>query len=288
MSGINFVSAIEPVLLVMALFAYLRAKAFHRFPAFGAFLVFRLGVDVVLDLVLQFAKSGVLEKHLAYHIYYYTYWVSYLAGAVIVFLVIQEIFAHLTKLLPVFGRLGMVAFRWVTLTSVFVAVALSIRPTELNWNLLVSATSNVMRCMSVLELCLLAFVVIAMQTFKLSPRSREFGVTLGLSLIAAAELFGSAFAFGHTTMATFANYSGEVAAMLAACVWTTYFLFSSEPVSKPAASPTTSPLRRWNEVAGALGHPPVQVALSASPSFLRDVEKAVDRVLENNSGNAAS
>jgi hypothetical protein len=279
------VSAIEPILLATALCAFVKARAFRVFPAFGAFLIFRLGVDLTLDFVLQSAKLSILEKHLAYQIYFYTYWISYLAGAVMIFLVIQEIFSHLTKLIPGFGRLGLLAFRWVTLISVLVAVALSIRPGELKWDLLVSATSGVMRCMSVLELCLLAFIVVAMQTFQLSSRSRDFGVALGLAMIAAAELFGSAFAFGHTTMATVANYSGEIASILAAATWAAYFIFEPEPAGvQSAASPISLPLSRWTEVADALGHPPPQIALGASSHFfLQDVEKAVDKVLENNS-----
>ena len=277
-------------MLGTAVYAFVRAKAYKVFPAFGAFLIFRLVVDLVLDCVLQSAKLSILEKHLAYHIYYYTYWVSYLVGAVIVFLVIQEIFSHLTKLLPGFGRLGLLVFRWVALISVLVAVALSIRPGQLNWHLLVSATSGVMRCMSVLELCLLAFVIVAMQTFQLSPRSREFAVALGLGLIAGAELFGSAFAFGHTTMATVASYSGEIASILAASIWAVCFLLPLEPVSRLGTSPVLSPLAaRWNEVTDALGHPRARIAQGgATHFFLQDVEKAVDKVLENNSGNSAT
>jgi hypothetical protein len=49
-------------------------------------------------------------------------------------------------------------------------------------------------------------------------------------------------------------------------------------------------LRRWNEIAGALTPSAPQFTLGPSPSnfFLQDVEKAVDRVLEKNSGNSAS
>jgi hypothetical protein len=278
------------VLLGAALCAFVRAKAYKTFPAFGAFLIFRLGTDLALDLVLQSAKLAVLQPHPAYVIYYYSFWISYVVGAVIVFLVIQEIFVHLMKPLPGLGRLGLVAFRWVTLMSVLVAVALSILPGgTMKWTLVVSATSGVMRCMSVLELCLLAFVVIAMQTFHLSPRSRDFGVALGLALIASAELFSSAFAFGHSTMATAANYSGQIASVLAACIWATYFFLAPDPETKPVALPVSSQLLRWNQVASALGHPPPQIALGAYSThfFLQDVEKAVDKVLENNPVNPA-
>ena len=286
-SGFHYVSFVELLVLTGALWAFLRARTYRIFPAFGAFLLSRLIIDLALNSVLQCVRLGILEKHDAYQIYFYTYWGSYLAGAVIVFLVVQELFGRLTKLLPSSGRFFLLGFRWVTVISVLAAIMLTIRMRELNWSLVASATSNVMRCMSFLELCLLAFVIVAMQTFQLSPQSRDFGITLGLGLMAAAHLFESAFAFGHTSMATVANYSGEIASVLAAAIWAGYFLRETETAVKPLITSSSLPpvAARWNEISDALSNPRTRAA--STRLFLEDVEKAVDRVLENNSGRAA-
>lgn len=282
--GINLVTIIEPMLLGAALYAFARAKAFNAFPAFGFFLIFRFTVDLSLGILLQAAKLHLLEGHTAYSIYFYAWWSSYLAGAVVVFLVIQEVLLRLVKLLPGFERLASEAFRWGTLSSLLVAIALSIRPVKLNLTLLVSVADGAMRCVSVLELCLLAFVVIAMQTFRLSAKSWDFGITLGLALVAVSELFASIFA-GHSNLTATVAHLPVIASIVASCIWTAYFLFAPQTAAKRAAS---SSLVRLSEVAVALGPPPPRVAYAASPRFfLQDVEKAVDRVLENNTANHA-
>jgi hypothetical protein len=283
----EFLSLIEPLLLAATWSAFARSKAYRGLPAFGAYLTCRLAVCAALVALLYAARFSLVEKHLAYGIYYYSYWIGYLAGAGLAVLVINEIFAHLMQPLPGLGRYGLLAFRWVTLTSVLIALAVAVYPANHHQNLLVAATSGAMRCMSVLELCLLAFIVVSMQALRLSPRSREFGVALGLGMIAAADLFGSAFAFGHSTLASVVGYSSQIVVTLGAAVWMLYFLRPAAEVAA-VALPASSPLQRWNEIASALTPSAPQINLS-SPSnfFLQDVERAVDRVLEKNSANSA-
>jgi hypothetical protein len=167
---------------------------------------------------------------------------------------------------------------------------MSIFPAGLNQNLLVVATSGAMRCMSILELCLLVFILLSMQTLHLSLKSKEFGIALGLAMIASAELGGSAFAFGHSTMASVANYASQIVVTLAAAVWAV--TFSRPAVERQAIQlAQSSPLHRWNEVARALAEPAQQIALGSSLQgtfFLQEVEKAVDKVMERNSMNAGS
>ncbi len=209
-------------------------------------------------------------------------------GRALPVLAIQEVFRHLMRPIPGLGRYGLIAARWVTLTSVLLALAMALYPTMgQNRSLLVAATGGAMRCLSVLELCLLAFVLVSMHALRLSPLSREFGVALGLGLTAGADLFGSAFAFGHPTLASIANYGSLIVVTLAAGVWMLYFL-RPQPEARQALMPLASPLQRWNEIADALGQPAPQISLGLSTEcFLQDVEKAVDRVLEKNSLNTA-
>jgi hypothetical protein len=285
----EFFSVAEPVLLAGTCWAYARSKAYRGIPAFGAYLACRLAVCVFLVALIYAVRFSLVEKHAAYAVYYYVYWIGYLIGSAMALLAIQEIFKYLMKPVPGLGRYGLMAFRWVTLTSVLIGLAMALYPTAQNWNPLVVATSGAMRCVSILELCLLAFVLVSMQTLQISPRSREFGVALGLGIIAAADLFGSAFAFGHSTLSTFAAYSAQIVVTFGSVVWMVYFV-------RPAVEAhaivlrESSPLRRWNEIASALAPPTPNVALPPPSSnfFLQDVERAVDRVLKKNSGNAAS
>lgn len=283
----EFLSLIEPLLLAATWWAFARSKAYRGLPAFGAYLTCRLAVCASLVALLYAARFSLVEKHLAYGIYYYAYWIGYLAGAGLALWVINEIFTHLMRPLPGLGRYGLMAFRWVTLTSVLIGLAIALYPMNHRPSLLVAATSGAMRCMSVLELCLLAFVVVSMQALRLSPRSREFGVALGLGAIAAADLFGSAFAFGHSTLASLAGYGSQVVVTVGVAVWMIYFLRPAAEVAA-VALPASSPLQRWNEIAGALAESAPQIILTSPNNFfLQDVERAVDRVLEKNSVSSA-
>jgi len=281
-------TVMEPFLLAGTLWAFVRSKAYNRLPAFGAYLACRLAVCAPLLLLLYGARLHRVDRHLAYAVYYYVYWVGYLIGAGLALLVVHEIFGYLMRPLPGLGRYGLMAFRWVAVTSVLVALVMALYPAGTGRSPLVSLTGSAMRSMSILELCLLAFIVLSMQTLRVSLRSREFGVSLGLGTIAAADLFGSAFAFGHSTLASVAAYGSQVVVTLGVAVWLIYFA-RPERYPSPVRSVPAS-LRRWNEIADALAHSAPQFTLTPSPSnfFLQDVEKAVDRVLEKNSGPGAS
>ncbi len=107
-------------------------------------------------------------------------------------------------------------------------------------------------------------------------------------MIAAADLFGSAIAFSHPTLASVVGYGSQVVVSLGVAVWMVYFLRPAGEVAAVAV-PASSPLQRWNEIAAALTQSAPQQIVLSSPSnfFLQDVEKAVDRVLEKNSANSA-
>jgi hypothetical protein len=281
-------TVMEPFLLAGTLWAFVRSKAHKRLPAFGAYLACRVAVCAPLLLLLYGARLHLVDRHLAYAVYYYVYWVGYLIGAGFALLVVQEIFGFLVRPLPGLGRYGLIAFRWVSATSVLVALAVALYPAGTGRSPLVALTGGLMRSMSILELCLLAFIVLSMQTLRVSPRTREFGVSLGLGMIAAADMFGSAFAFGHSTLASVAAYGSQVVVTLGAAVWLIYFARAEREPSTVRDMPAS--LRRWNEIADALAHSAPQYTLTPPPSnfFLQDVEKAVDRVLEKNSGPGAS
>jgi len=284
--GANLLSILEPVLLGLTWCVFMRNQAYTRFPAFAAYLTCRLGIFVVLSVVLRALHLGLIGNHIAYVTYYYVYWLGYLVGAAMAFLVIQAIFGHIIEPFPALQRIGLVGFRWATATAVLIAVTLAIFPVGANHDLLIETTSGVMRCISILELCLLAFILLSMHTLQFSPKSREFGIAVGLAMIAAAELAGSAFAFGHSTMASAANYASQVVVTLAALVWTAYFVRPAveRGVNRLTQSAT---LLRWNEVADALAEPAPQVYLGAPAEsfFLQDVEKAVDKVMQRNAVN---
>jgi hypothetical protein len=140
-----------------------------------------------------------------------------------------------------------------------------------------------MRCVSVVEFCLLAFILLSAQALGISWRSRIVGLTLGFGVLAVVDTVCFMFllrASSHLLPWILVRQTGSA---IAAAVWLVYIL-RPEP-NRIAVSQKSSQLQRWNEIAIALGKPVPHVTLGQpepSPFFLQDVEAMVDRVLSRN------
>ncbi len=283
----------EPLLMVVAMIALLRSREQRRFPALFAYVSLRLGSTVLLHLLLQVHRVITIDPATAYAWYFYTYWVSYVAGAVVVFLVIQEMFQSSMDPFPGLKWLGTISFRWVACISFVAASAALLTPGGKGDKLLLAIAAQAMRCESIFILSLLLFLVTAAGKLGLSYRSRVFGISFGFGIMAASDLALSA-AFLHHGQSIVTSTISVVttgASLSTLIVWSAYF-FWPEPARQTAVLDSSSPLARWNEIATSLGQSggrvPVAVAPPASSFFLQDVEKVVDRILIKNSLNVAS
>jgi hypothetical protein len=291
--GLTILYAAEPILMVVAMIALLRSREQRRFPALFVYVALRLASTVVLHLFLQLPLLTGMTEKAAYAWYFYGYWFSYVAGAVVVFLVIQEMFQSSMDPFPGLKWLGTISFRWVACISFVAASAALFTPGGKGDKFLLAVVAQAMRGESIFILSLLLFLLLAAGKLGLSYRSRVFGISFGFSIMAACDLaVSAAFThFGHTIVSSTISVVTTVASLLTLSVWSGYFL-QKEPVRRPAILNPSSPLARWNEVAIALGSssikvpPPAPVPTSAF--FLQDVEKVVDRILIKNSLHIAS
>ncbi len=289
MSGtvLNVFYAAEPLLMAIALVAFLCAKERKRFPALLTYLALRLASFLALACLLHIHLFAHVAAKTVYSWYFYTYWSLYMAGAIAIFFVIHELFNYALEPLPGLKRLGSLAFRWVACLSFVAATAGALTPRLPGFRFLVGVCDQLMRCESIFLLGLLFFLMLSAGKLGLSYRSRVFGISFGFGVMAASNLIATAF---------FANYGGKNivtspisimdtgAGLLTVIVWSAYFL-QREPVRQAVALPVTSPLVRWNEVAIAINH------TRTAPSndfFLQDVEKVVDRIMTKNSLKVAS
>jgi hypothetical protein len=277
---------IEPWLNVVALLAILRAGLSKRFPAMRNYLILRCATDVVLLFILK--------ENLIFHVsnvtqtvtYIYAYWISYAVVAVAIFLALQEVFKALMDPVPGLQRLGLVIFRWVTAASAILLIGTGCSPQYQGGSKSMIFASLVgiqlMRCISILEICLLAYLALSLNSLGRSFRGRVFGIGLGFGLQAAGELIISALLNHFHSIWSWENLIVETASLAAVLVWSAYFLLP-EPAEErgPITLPITSPLLRWNDIASALGQRPAHVALGATSSafFLQDVEEVVDKFL---------
>jgi hypothetical protein len=291
--ALTILYAAEPVFMVLTMIALLRSREQRRFPALFAYVSLRLGSSVLLHFLLQIQRFVPVSAKTAYALYFYTYWLSYVAGAVIVFLIIQEMFQSSMDPFPGLKWLGTISFRWVACISFVAASAALLTPGRRGDKFLLALVAQAMRCESIFILSLLLFLLLAAGKLGLSYRSRVFGISFGFGIMAASDLGVSAafMHFGNSIVSSSISVVTTSASLLTLAVWTGYFL-QREPVRRAAVLGSSSPLARWNEVATALGQTaprlPMPTQLPSSNFFLQDVEKVVDRILIKNSLNIAS
>src|ERR1700728_1827247 len=206
---------LEPVLVVLAAFCFFKSKSAQRLPAMATFLVLRLISLACLQTVFYFGGSASLTttNSVAYEAYFYGYWITYIAITVSVFFVVQEVFKRVMEPVPGLRRLGLLAFRWISVVSGVVAIGAVALPgaavARTGNDVLGPVCMQMMRCVSVLELCLMAFLALSIHSLGRSFRSRLFGIGLGFGLQAAADLIYSAIPARCPGLLNTANFIDE-------------------------------------------------------------------------------
>jgi hypothetical protein len=257
---------IEPILCGMLVYFLVRAKAARQFAYLFTLLCVRLACSFICIPLLTFSGHGI-ERHLAYQIYFYVYWTSYALEAILSLLVIYGIFKLAMAPLKGLQTLGMLVFRWVAAISVAIAIGVAVSPHISGVTFLVSMITQLQQTSSILTLCLLLFVCFAIRPMGLSFRSRIFGVSLGLGVLATVSLVNSAWIAHNPNMYSVFSLVNVVAVSLTLLTWSAYFAFP-EPKRRIITLPTTSPFLRWNQISMALGDDPGHVAIGGIPPEL--------------------
>jgi hypothetical protein len=244
----------------------LRTKSARSYLFLTILLSVRFTSSLICLILLRFGAHGI-ERHLAYQLYFYTYWSSYAAEAILSLLVIYSIFKLAMAPLKGLQTLGMLVFRWVAAISIAVAIGVALTPHLSGIKFMVSMVTQLQQTSSILTLCLLLFVCFAIRPMGLSYRSRIFGVSLGLGLMATVSLIDSAWLSHNSDMYSTINIINGVVMCLTLCTWSAYFAFP-EPKRRLIVLPTTSPFLRWNQISMALGDDPGYVAVGGIPPEL--------------------
>jgi hypothetical protein len=257
---------VEPVLCAMLVFFLVRSKSMRQYGYLIALLSVRLLCSVISLPLLYFCGHGI-EKHLDYQIYFYVYWTSYALEAILSLMVIYGIFKLAMAPLKGLQTLGMLVFRWVAAISIAVAIGVALTPHVSGITFIIAMITQLQQTSSILTLCLLLFVCFAIRPMGLSYRSRIFGVSFGLGLLATSSLVNSAWIAHNSNMySTFSVING-LSVSLTLIVWSAYFAFP-EPKRRIIVLPTTSPFLRWNQISMALGDDPGYVAVGGIPPEL--------------------
>ena len=233
--------------------------------------------------LLHSAKSLHLTPRQAYDAYFYIYWASDAIEAVLGFGIILSIYRLAMEPLEGLQRLGMLMFRWAAFISIALALSIAVRPYITSSNFMTRVISQLQQTQGVLTLCMLVFVCIAIRPMGLSHRSRIFGVSLGLAIMAATDLTTAAWISHNPNLYSLSSTIGGISVCLSLLIWTFYFVVP-EPVRKMILVPTTSPFFHWNEISKALGDAPGYVAVGPvtldnfAPAELEIMRRASDKM----------
>ncbi|MGD0547040.1 MAG: hypothetical protein ABR991_04350 [Terracidiphilus sp.] len=279
-------SAIEFVLWVAVGFLFWRRKLYRQFPAMGVYLALHVAAMPVL-LFLFYGQAQHWFRNYAFAMYFYTYWVVYFASVMLLFFICVEIFHSAFSGFSGLQRLSTVAFRWTVLVSAFMSLS-TLSYDQSRVAMIAGIAFRLMRSVSILELCLLAFLCLSMNALRLPVRGMTFGVALGFGLMSANEFILASFWTPHTSLTAPVQFVYESLILVSLGVWVAYAALP-ERARRPVVMPAHSTILRWNEIASALGHTGTQVAVQPTGGFaLTDVERAVETVLNRNLKNRES
>jgi hypothetical protein len=275
--------SVAEICLWSALAVLFRNKGFERrFPATGLYLTLRAVSGALLLTVLHLESSAWGVSHHLGMLYFFGYFGMYAASAVLLFFVCIEVFRSALSSFPSISKLAIVIFRWAAFVSVIVSLT-SISYVNQGFYIVADISYGLMRSVSVLELCLLAFLCLSMNALRLSPRDMAFGIALGFGIMSSSDFVVSSWISHVASINDPVQFVCESLLLAALGMWIAYCVMP-EPAPKPVLMPANSTIYRWNEIASALGHTGTKVAVQqpANSFFLSDVERVVDKVLARN------
>jgi len=273
-------SGAEFLLWASLAFLFWRKGLQKRFPAMSSYLGLRLfSMPILLGSLFMQSRPG---GDWFYPVYFFGYYAVYIASAVLLFFVCLEVFRSALSAFSGLVRFGIVIFRWAAVVSVMMSLT-TVSFAHRGIMVIQDIAFSLMRSVSLLEICLLAFLCLAMSALQLPVRDVAFGLSLGFGVLAANDFVLTALIKLNSSLNEPFQYVYQALVLTALGIWVAYAAMP-EPVRKPIVVPANSTIYRWNEIASALGHKGANVAVPqpANSFFLTDVEKVVEKVLTRN------
>ncbi len=278
--AISVMSAAEPVLWAALGYLFWSKGLQKRFPAMGNYLLLQIVTKPVLAiaLFLQDRPGGDIYSP----VYYFGFWAVYIASAALLFMVCLEVFRSALSAFSGLVRFGVVIFRWAAVVSVILSLT-TVSFAHRGVLVISDIAYGLMRSVSILELCLLAFLCLSMSALQMPVRDISFGISLGFGVLAANDFVVAALMKTNSTTTEPFQFVYQSVVLGTLGIWAIYAA-QPEPARKPVVVAANSTIYRWNEIASALGHKGTNVAVPAQANsfFLSDVEKVVEKVLTRN------
>ncbi len=268
---LNLLTYLEPTVCALALGLLFYRGVVRTYTYLACFLAIRFASTVICLGIMHLSSAGI-ERHLAYKAYFLTYWSSYALEAVLSLVIIYSLFKIAMRPFPGLQRLGVLVFRWAATITGALAFVMACNSHSSGGDLFRVVVTQLQQTSSILTLCLLLFVCFAIRPMGLNYRSRVFGVSFGLGIMATASLIDSAWITQSPNVHSSLSLANGVATCLTFLTWSLYFAFP-EKVQRIIMVPTTSPFLHWNEISEALGDEPGYVAIGGvSPEVFAPAE----------------
>jgi hypothetical protein len=281
MSAMN---ATELLLWAALAFLFWRKGLHRRFRAMSYYLALRAFSSPILYWMLRETSQewGRVHRILLGEIYAVGFFATYLATAILLFFICIEVFRFALAAFPGITKFAIVVFRWAAVVSVIVSLS-SISYAHKGFHVVADISYGLMRSVSVLELCLLAFLCLSMNALRLTVRDLSFGIALGFGVLSSGDFVLASWSFRIASVNDPVQFVYESLILATLVIWMIYCILP-EPAHRPILMPASSTIYRWNEIASALGHPGTRVAVQqpANSFFLSDVERVVEKVLARN------
>ena len=279
--AMTVLGGVEFLLTVLFAGLFWKRKMHRGFRSMHWYLLLRVCSAPLLFLLLAVSlRTHSLGWYMAYFL---LFWPAYIASALLIYGVCVDIFRTALAPLPGLSRFGILMFRWIALVSFL--VCLTTTSFRQSWMLSIPEVGGrLMRAMSILELCLLAFLCLSMNALRLTVKDFSFGMALGFGFLSAGDLLQTALASKFMALTDPIQFAEEGVTLFVLAMWVIYAL-QPQPERKPVVIPINSAIYRWNEIASALGYTGTRVVVQqpmSSGFFLTDVERVVERVLARN------
>lgn len=275
--SVEVLSYLEPVACFAAVALIRYRKMFSQYRPLALLMIVRFSFFCWAKPLFYVAHHHASLERFLYFAYFYLYWFTYAIEAVLGFFIIFGIFSLAMAPLRGLERLGRLMFHWAGGIAIAMALTTAFGPRVTASSFLTRAVTELQQTQSILTLCMLLFVCLAIRPMGLSHRSKIFGVCLGLGVIATSDLVGSAWLSHMESLYSAYNIVNGVAIVLAITIWIGYFAIP-EPKRRMIILPTTSPFLRWNQISAALGDDPGYVAVGdVSPDMFAPAEVEIMR-----------
>lgn len=254
----------HPALQLGVAAVMVQRKSHRTFPVFFIYLLFQV---LVFLIVFPSYRWG------AYVTFFYSYWIGAIISLAIGFKVIHEIFLDVFRPFHTLKDLGTLMFKWAALVMLLVAGVVAASSSSSSDTPLVEAVLTVQRCVRVIQIGLIMFLLVFSKYLGINWRQHSFGIALGFGSFAGVELFLVALhTSGHINQMA-VSLINMAAYNISVIVWLGYALLKKE------ARESTSTLllsQRWEQSLADLQGP------ASTDSLIPMFEGMVNRAFTRN------